>query len=140
MGSISTLPTSIKEINLSKFSSVQNALKSKHHRVKQSIKIGKPTVHVAVNYRLGTFGYIGSEELRKELENVHGGSYDARAGLGELAMVDGEFFYEDWGARFSFKRNGGKYEGRNEKVDERLKAYNLLPDTLHKTLSEIEQT
>lgn len=31
-------------------------------------------------------------------------------------MVDGEFFYEDWGARFSFKRNGGKYEGRKSEI------------------------
>ncbi|CAD6447384.1 ffdbc64b-3cd6-4d6d-850f-379d78cce0a6 [Sclerotinia trifoliorum] len=260
--------------------------------VKQSIKIGKPIVHVAINYRLGPFGYMGSEELRKELGVVHGGNYglrdihlaltwlskysrpfggspsnltiygesagslavesqihcllpphfhraimqsqtmgqplfsvpqcidqksqlynktkeklgltsvkemqevnceklmeayravDARAGLGELAMVDGEFFDEDWRTRFSFKRNARKYEGRKseimigntgregsvikfimigspkqdsrpetetlmtalttlistEKVNEILKAYNLLPNPFHKTSSETEQT
>ncbi|KAF7863066.1 hypothetical protein EAF04_007149 [Stromatinia cepivora] len=192
--------------------------------VKQSIKIGKPIVHVAINYRLGPLGYMGSEGLRKELGSVNGGNYglrdihlaltwlsnhirpfggspsnitiygesagslavesqihsllpphfhraimqsqtmgqplfsvpqsideksqlynktkeklgvtsvkemqevnweklieayravDARAGLGELAMVDGEFFDEDWRTRFSFKRNEGEYEGREPEI------------------------
>ncbi|KAI9649486.1 hypothetical protein NHQ30_002062 [Ciborinia camelliae] len=46
--------------------------------VKKSIEMGKPIVHVAINYRLGPLGYMGSEELRKELGNVNGGNYGLR--------------------------------------------------------------
>ncbi|KAE8442961.1 hypothetical protein EG329_002499 [Mollisiaceae sp. DMI_Dod_QoI] len=31
--------------------------------VKRSVEIGKPVIMIAINYRLGVFGYIGSEEL-----------------------------------------------------------------------------
>ncbi|KAA8572120.1 hypothetical protein EYC84_002040 [Monilinia fructicola] len=37
-----------------------------------------PIVHVALNYRLGPLGYVGSEELRKELGNINRGNYGLR--------------------------------------------------------------
>ncbi|PQE19092.1 carboxylesterase protein [Rutstroemia sp. NJR-2017a BBW] len=46
--------------------------------VAESIKLEKPIVMVAINYRLGPLGYIGSNELRQELGKENAGNYGLR--------------------------------------------------------------
>ncbi|KAM3068038.1 hypothetical protein ACMFMG_011086 [Clarireedia jacksonii] len=46
--------------------------------VAESIRLGKPIVMVAINYRLGPLGYTGSSELRHELGKENAGNHGPR--------------------------------------------------------------
>lgn len=48
--------------------------------IEQSVKIGRPIMHVALNYRLGVFGFAQSDALRKE-GSENAGLRDQRLGL-----------------------------------------------------------
>ncbi|KAF2088053.1 alpha/beta-hydrolase [Saccharata proteae CBS 121410] len=43
--------------------------------VAKSVEIGEPIIHVAINYRLGYFGFLASDELLRESGNIGVGNY-----------------------------------------------------------------
>ncbi|KAH8671820.1 Carboxylesterase family-domain-containing protein [Tricladium varicosporioides] len=46
--------------------------------VKRSLDEGKGVIHVALNYRLSVFGFLGSEELKQQNGKLNGGNFGLR--------------------------------------------------------------
>ena len=63
------------------FESGSNGMYDGSSLVKKSISLGEPVVYVAVNYRLGGFGFLGGSDLSAEGANTNLGLRDQRLGL-----------------------------------------------------------